>query len=165
MLDNKLDTPNTVFTPEETGKLTEAQRRLHVLENEITIATKNLQVTKREAEKAYKDKLYQDEQLDSVTKLLVSAQEKLAVAKKEQSDILSEIDKQRMELGLEINAALDERDELDVRKQKLSLEEENFRKEVETFNKERDEFLKEKSDLVKAKEILSSAIASLPWQK
>lgn len=165
MVDNQLDAPNTVLSAEEIAQITEAQRRLHVLENEISIANKNLQITKRDAEKAYKDKLYQEE-------LLINVQKEIELLTKQKSELSAQIttetdllEKTKIETR-EMAFLLAEREEtVSVKEKTLENNQLEFSQKVESFNKERDEFLKEKSEMVQAKEILSTAIASLPWQK
>ncbi len=73
MIDNQTDTNNPVLTPEQTKAIEEAKTRLLNLENEISIATKNLKAIKAESERVTKEVVYQND-------LLNETKSKLAIA-------------------------------------------------------------------------------------
>jgi hypothetical protein len=163
MIDNQLDTPNTTLTNEETVLLTEAQRRLHVLENEIAIATKNLQVTKKDSEKAYKDKIYQDEQLLVATDVLSKVLSRINEANDVEQQMADSLKLQQVKSAEDFAQVKEAKDELRTQQEIFDIKQKEHNIKVENFTKEYSEFLKEKDEVMKAKDILSKAIASLPW--
>lgn len=58
---------NLELTPEQVEKEAIFRQRLQNLENEISIATKNLKVIKADVEKATKEKTYQEEILSNIS--------------------------------------------------------------------------------------------------
>jgi hypothetical protein len=68
---------NIVLTAEQSKAIEETKIRLLNLESEISIASKNLKTLKGETEKSTKDKLYQEELLNSLVSQVTIKQQEL----------------------------------------------------------------------------------------
>jgi hypothetical protein len=61
------ETENVKLTFEQLRQIDVVQKRLSNLESEITIATKNLNALKKDTDRIYKEKMYQEELLANLT--------------------------------------------------------------------------------------------------
>lgn len=154
---------NVKLSEEENFKLTEAQRRLHVIQNEISLANKNLQLTSRDSEKAYKEKLYQEE-------LLKNIQDQVEALKREKEEISIRLDADVATLN-ELLKKIKEGEsvyniknkQLNEREEKLNKDEEAHKKNVQDFNNKSSQFLEDQLAIKTAKEAFLKATETVTW--
>lgn len=162
MLTNEEENPK--FTKEETTQINEAQRRLHVLENEISIATKNLSVTKKDAEKAYKEKIYQEN-------LLSETKDKVRQASEFLNELLDQIRESKeileknTELAQKINTENEEKSNLLNQKEKELFDfESDLKSKSEDYNIKLSELSKEQVSISTAKYAFLKATETVTWK-
>lgn len=154
---------NIKFTDEQTASIKEAENRLFNLESLISIANKNLKITKTELERNMKDNISQKEILESLQTQISDCEIKKNTIIENHNTALSSFH-ETIKKNLEI-ADIHKNKEIEFteRENILSQRELEHNKKVEDFKNESNQLLKEKLAVKTAKEAFLKANESITW--
>ena len=154
-------TENVKLTFEQLQQIDVVQKQLANLQSEINIASKSLNVLKKDCDKVTKERIYQEELLSNLTVDVKKVEDRLGELTKERDTAIAQLDKAREETT-KLNSSNCKKDlELKDRENKLQKEEEDLEKKVADFNIKSNQLLKEQDDLKNKKSILSKAIEQI----
>lgn len=160
-----IDTPteNVALTFEQMQQIDVVQKKLSNIQNEIVLASKLLNQTKLECQNVTKEKVYQEELLDTL-KIKVSEikniHEDLNGKVELSKNTLEENNRKSKEI---IQLYESKSIELKDKEEFLNIKIENHTKNVEEFKKESKNLLEEKKLVDNAKSIFSKALESITW--
>ena len=154
---------NIKLSLEQLQQIDIVQKRLSVLESEITNANKVLKGTKMEIDRVVKEKAYQEELLakllENTKKAKIEYEELLSNVKISKKILLDNQEKSRV-----ISSSIDNKSQdISKREKQLIVNEKSHDKNVSDFNQKNEKFLKDRSSLEKAQSILLEAIKSVSW--
>lgn len=156
--------PIIKLTPEQEASLATYQLRLANLENEISIASRNLRVIKQDTEKIVKEKIYQQELYDQAKAQAEKESEKLATINSEVGTAQIELDK-ITELHKTTTLQIEfERKEIADRETVLSASESSLKNEQDYFNIKSSQLLEEQNAVNTAKEAFLKATETVSWK-
>lgn len=161
-----IETPskNVELTFEQLQQIDVVQKNLANLHNETSIATKLLIVTRKDTEKATKEKVYQEE-------LLADLKIKTEVAEDKLKKVLSALESSEITLKDNIEKAKTvgianetKNQELYKKEIEIKVSEEQYQKNVEDFNIKFNQLLEDQLSINTAKNAFLKAIETVKWK-
>jgi len=122
MLNNQIE-PAIKLTDDQSRAIDETKRTLLNLESEISIASKNLKVTKADNEKLIKERIYQEELLNTITSKVNLVQTTLTELESNIADKTKELTKLNKKIETLENDILIKEANLKDREEKIIIEE------------------------------------------
>jgi len=155
---------NISLTFEQMAQVEETKKRLSNLENEITIATKNLNVLNKETLKATKEREYQEELISGLSGNI----EKLQADKISLENSIIEMEyfiKNSQEEVQKANKEIsDKKEDLRLKEIVISASEDRIKKDLAEIDKKASEILEDRKVLETAYNAFNEALKTIVWK-
>lgn len=160
-----IDSPNenVKLTFEQMQQIDIVQKRLSVLESEITSATKILKGTKSECDRAVKEKLYQEELLANIKEVVEQFTVKKDNLVLEIISHTTEIDNLKEKTTQLNKENYDKESDIIARTKDLDNAEYNFNQKVQDFSTKTNQLLEDQLSIKTAKDAFLKATETVSW--
>jgi len=155
---------NIPLNSEQTQQIEEAKKRLSNLENEISIATKNLSAASKNVFKTIKDKEYQQELIEKFTKEAITKSRELESLKNSVDEMQKTLTKLRIDADDTKNIHLKKDIELREKESSILFSERELAKKLNELESDIKKVQEDKKVIEDVKKAFSIASKSIVWK-
>jgi len=157
------DEPNVVLTPEQHKAIEVSQAQLANLQNETSIASKNLKVTRMQCEQFIKEREYQEQLLVEATEAVQNLSEQKDSIEKEISQLAAILATTTQKITDLESSGAKKSSELTDRESVIGKKEADLEKKIAEFTLQTNQLLEDQRAIQTAKEAFSKATETVVW--